>query len=592
MRITHPMVSSQMLMNINRNMRRLDSLYRQESTGKLIQYPSENPILAGRALKFRTALSDTEQYQRNVKQGLSWMEVTNGSFINIQNTILERLKELSTVGASDASGTWEDRQKMATEIQGLIGQLAAEMNVTYAGRYVFSGLRTDMPPVFQTTDNALTYQINQYFKAADIEKTKALQKIYSADIVNVGKGAAITNVTDGAGNPVTVTTKKMDEPDAYIPQAGEVNYIAETGEVIIGEGVDTTAPNFEVTYTGGDNASPKTTFNTTLVDSTEPILSNVTLLKLPYKNIPLASITLGKYDSTAGGRPPSNAPITTGGGVTAYPLTIPPALPIGNIVQKSLNDTDAYKPAPNTINYIPETGELVLSDEMLQEISSYSQSQSLVINYTKTGFAENEPNPIVYFDCTNKTVGSPFNGNSYTMDGQQLEFEFGANTKIPINVLAKDVYTSTMYADLVNFADFVKGVSISDEKKLVDKYKFAYPLATGEEINTMVQEQLTREKKLLETALHDRFKNMIDMAQGYMNNSSFQETDLGVRMNRLELISDRLQQDKDTYKELLSDNEDADFMEILMELSSAESVYMASLKTGANILKMTLADYI
>jgi len=67
---------------------------------------------------------------------------------------------------------------------------------------------------------------------------------------------------------------------------------------------------------------------------------------------------------------------------------------------------------------------------------------------------------------------------------------------------------------------------------------------------------------------------------------------MGTRMSRLELIETRLTDDRVSYTKLLSENEDVDYMEAMMNLNIATSIYEASLNAGANIMKITLADYI
>lgn len=148
MRITNSMMTNRLLTNVNRNMTSLDKYYNQMSTGKKIQMPSEDPITASRALKFRTIVSDTEQYSKNVKQATSWMEITESAFGNI-NSILANMREKCVYGATDGLES-SDREKIITEYNDLLAQLEGELNVTYMGRYVFSGFKTDTPYI--TTD--------------------------------------------------------------------------------------------------------------------------------------------------------------------------------------------------------------------------------------------------------------------------------------------------------------------------------------------------------------------------------------------------------------------------------------------------------
>ncbi len=145
MRVTNPMMTTRLMTNINRNLGNLDTLYTQMSSGKQIQMPSDNPIIATRSLKFRTTVAETEQYDKNVDQAKSWLDITEGAFKNM-NSVLTRMNELSVQGASDTYSP-EERKKILTEMSSLGEQFNNEMNVNYMGRYVFSGYKTDQAPI-------------------------------------------------------------------------------------------------------------------------------------------------------------------------------------------------------------------------------------------------------------------------------------------------------------------------------------------------------------------------------------------------------------------------------------------------------------
>jgi flagellar hook-associated protein 3 FlgL len=87
-------------MHINRNMRSLDRIIRSIETGRRIQRPSDDPIIASRALMFRTNVHENEQFQSNVEQGIAWMNVTEATFNNINNEILLELRNLAVTGAN------------------------------------------------------------------------------------------------------------------------------------------------------------------------------------------------------------------------------------------------------------------------------------------------------------------------------------------------------------------------------------------------------------------------------------------------------------------------------------------------------------
>ncbi len=446
MRITNPIITNTMMININRNVSSLNNYYNQISTGKRIQAPSDDPIIAARALKFRTSVRETQQYQKNVNQGISWMEITEKGFNNV-NSIIEKIRELAVQGATDSYG-YDDRKKINTDIASLTEQLGLEMNITYTGRYVFSGYRTDKPPVLTeaTTEN---YDITQHFSVNDVQDTKSFQNLISD------------------------------------------------------------------------------------LSQTEPIINDIKTIRIPYSN-------------------------ATGVTVTG----------LGGATPKSINDPDAY--SGTSLTYIKETGEIVFP-------KNAAVPANFDVTYTTNGLNKGDLNPEVYFECTRNSDGTAFD-----MKNQDLQYEFGINTRIEINSLAKDVYTDKFYADLKDFVATVDSVKISTIEQLQLKG------ITGEAAN----EAIIKEKQEAQKALQDRFSDLIEQLDNHSKVVSKEHADLGSRMSRLELIENRLMDDELTYTSLLSKNEDTDYMEAIMNLKSAESVYQAALQTGANIIQTTLANFI
>lgn len=66
----------------------------------------------------------------------------------------------------------------------------------------------------------------------------------------------------------------------------------------------------------------------------------------------------------------------------------------------------------------------------------------------------------------------------------------------------------------------------------------------------------------------------------------------GARVNRLETMSEKTTEENFNMTELLSKTEDIDFAQKMMEYSVMESVYTASLQTGARILQPSLLDFL
>lgn len=68
--------------------------------------------------------------------------------------------------------------------------------------------------------------------------------------------------------------------------------------------------------------------------------------------------------------------------------------------------------------------------------------------------------------------------------------------------------------------------------------------------------------------------------------------DLGARMNRLELIEHRLDEQKVIATKTMSDNEDVHFEEAITNLITQESLYRAALATGSRVIQPTLIDFL
>lgn len=141
MRITNNMLINNMMLSLSNNLNRTQKYQSQLATGKKITIPSDDPIVASKALKLRTDVSEIQQYKRNTDDATAWMEITEAT-MNQMTEVIHRLKEL-TNQAANGTNTDEDLLKIKEEVSQLRNQLISLGNATYAGRYLFSGYKTD-----------------------------------------------------------------------------------------------------------------------------------------------------------------------------------------------------------------------------------------------------------------------------------------------------------------------------------------------------------------------------------------------------------------------------------------------------------------
>ena len=141
MRITNNMLTNNMMQSLSSNLSRTQKYFNQLSSGKKITLPSDDPIVASKALKLRTDVAEISQYKRNTDDATAWMDITEAAMNQITQ-VVHRMKEV-TNQAANGTNTAEDIAKIHEEVSQLRKQMVDLGNATYAGRYIFSGFKTD-----------------------------------------------------------------------------------------------------------------------------------------------------------------------------------------------------------------------------------------------------------------------------------------------------------------------------------------------------------------------------------------------------------------------------------------------------------------
>lgn len=93
-RVTSNMMSSQLLLNLNRNARTMNDTQLQLASGRKINKPSDDPVGITYSLRYRAELSSNEQYTKNVDSALSWLDYNDtvlgqaGMLFNVYGSFL------------------------------------------------------------------------------------------------------------------------------------------------------------------------------------------------------------------------------------------------------------------------------------------------------------------------------------------------------------------------------------------------------------------------------------------------------------------------------------------------------------------------
>lgn len=171
MRITNKIMQNNSLYNINNNKVNEDAISTAIMTGKKINRPSEDPVIAIRALRLRANVTELNQYyEKNAEDAEAWLKVTEGALDSISGSesVLVDLRNLVTAGP-DKYKTLTDWQAIVTQIEQLAGEYYAVGNVDYAGRYAFTGYRTDTSLSFMEDTSKKYEDIQDEFNAGNID---------------------------------------------------------------------------------------------------------------------------------------------------------------------------------------------------------------------------------------------------------------------------------------------------------------------------------------------------------------------------------------------------------------------------------------
>lgn len=300
MRVTNLMMTNNALFNLQKQEQRLNTVDQQYTTQKKISAPSEDPIVATRALKLNTTYSEINQYvSKNIPDAQNWMSMTQSALDNTQS-VLKSIYDKCVQGNTDTLSD-RDRNAIATSLSEMRDQIYQEGTSSYSGRFLFTGFKTDtnlefeddvkdqyiitesLDPASLSTESAIINQVDPTKRDTTgtdkmVPERKDFNRLRLAydhtDAASVS-GETVTNAdnstttvpgtptvkytsngTDYVNLPVTRSYATYDEflkdaADSSYPGDSDVIYIAEKGELILGKTANDTlkgSKGFEVQY--------------------------------------------------------------------------------------------------------------------------------------------------------------------------------------------------------------------------------------------------------------------------------------------------------------------------------------------------------
>lgn len=643
MRITTKMMQNTSLRNLNINKALQEKLTNQMSTGKKITRPSDDPVIAIRSLKLNFTLDKIDQYyEKNASDAQSWLELTESALSTVNKILTNDIRN-NIISAKSSYKTVKDREAVITHLRKAMEEIYATGNADSGGRSIFTGYRTDMPLTLTAPKkeyNRITEQftndtidkvtfvdagdistINEgNFKDVDVEGDfeissneiyrkrlaygdldlkkvidpatgKPADPVQYESNIDIGymsdakfDGTGVKMSTTSVSAYVTVNADKIPSEAVFT-----VNVAGDTYTVTIPKGKDSTDPNATITPAGlpagitfsyGDDGTIKIANDNLEPKETATIGTNITK-DAKGKNV----VEFDKKYETS--------------------FTIEP----GNIFASGSND--AYRSVvgdanTNKISYIAETGEILFGEAIAERFKHLPADTEMRVSYEKSDWKKGDLDPVHYFytEREGKTASGKdkilvFNENFLddpSKNGKQIiEYDVGNNQTLQVNTTADEAFTHALGRDVEEVISMLEEYgryqsSLQEVEKLIESEKYN---GTDDEL------KLTRQKEALEEAMTrvldkitKRCDALIEDCDGFFAKTQLAETDCGARLARLKLTQNRLEMQQTNFGELVSENEDADYTDLVIQLKSIEMTYQAALSSISYVMQTSLLDFI
>ncbi|MDE6404911.1 MAG: hypothetical protein K2M20_04570 [Lachnospiraceae bacterium] len=576
MRMTNKIMRNNSAYNINQNKILQDKLTNQMTNQSKIVRPSDDPVVAIRALRLRSNVTTVTQYNdRNAKDADQWLALTADAMNTVDEVLTDLYKQVTV--SADKYETADDLRILMSQMKQLTAEFYSCANVDYAGRYVFSGYRTDLPVTFTEEDmkdmkaHPVSYNIDEKFGFKDISRVNYTEYDTVANIDTATFPQPPTGVDDEKSYQQTVKNTTMYRI--------RISY----------NNLDSLGT--EVEDANGNMVSAGRELNFTMPDGT----------KVTAKAQTDANGVVQK--DTAGN------PIVA---VTAVDAAGNPVAPPPQVAEFA-DQEEAYKAIASGnftgIAYIPTSGEMVFSkdyyDQNFNEAVFNSSPTGFQVNYDKSSWKSGDINPVHYFKCIEtKNMAAPgdtpdlrktaYNTQREAGRDQDIYYDVGYNQQIQVNSRADEIFTHNVQRDMDDFEYYLKQLEDIEALEADLKKKQKDYAEDSDEYKDLALrlEGVEKAWSYIRENVHTKFENQITKYQQYMDDSRVAMTDNATRRSRLDLVSTRLTNQKATFKELQQDNEGIDITEVAVELTASELTYSAALMATGKIMQTNLMNYI
>ena len=533
MRITNGIINNNTKSNILVNKEYSDKYNTMVATGQKITRPSDDPIIAIRALRLNNNISEINQYYgKNIPDAEAWLDITQTALDQTQGVISDVQKYL-TQGASD-DNTAEDRKNILENLKGLRDQIYASGNADYAGRTVFTGYRTSESLTYMKDETQL-FTMVQNFSNKDFET-----------ITYVSGSRDIDPASISGYDPTTYNQTDVQDNEVYRLRLAYQNLTTDQTDI---DGTTLLPRTFTVTLDDGDPTTTPPTPSTTV--------SGTVTVK-----------TLGTDKA-------ENDKLYT---------------QVGDDEVILIADTGELILGKNIADAMRREGSTASFEYSKKE---WEKNDPRPEHYFAAKTIDPDSGRTIRYNYTEDTSKTPTEYNPDFRD-QKIQYEIAYNQKIEINVNADEVFSPYIARDVDELVEVTQNCQDAYDKMkkfegLLDKEGY-----TDAEKNKIQQlyDAATKEFDLYKEKMQKMFSHAMTNFQGYADVLNNKISAMGSLDARLALTKSRVSEQLENFKELADDNINVELTESAIDLKNAELALQAAQQAAATVSKTTLLNYL
>lgn len=552
MRITNSIITANTKANLNTNKVYADKLNTMTASGQKITRPSDDPVVAIRAMRLNTSLTELEQYHgKNIPDASAWFTDTETALSQTDAVLSDIREKLNQ--ASSQENVSDNVKDILEELKQLKVQFYTIGNADSAGRTVFTGYRTGEMLTFME-DDKLLYNIDEKFKKEDLETFDYIKGTTTVDM----HGKALE--PDGTG------AEKSDYTETDVTSVKSYRLRLSYGNITDDIAEATAAgkdPRTAVSYVDSDGNKQAVDFEVVSITgkSSEEIDAIYAKPDTSYLIKETGELVLKKedYDNL----------------IKAKDITV------------SYQKEQWQKGDPRPEHYFKCDTPVDLNDPRTY---SATYPNGIEYNYNRV---DEHGNPTTKSATELDPSETDPNANVTGFKEQDLTYEISFNQSIQINTHANDVYSHDIGRDIDELITITEKVAASETKiKYVqDAIASETDPAKLEELNRNLA-AVKKENTLYKERMHEMYTAAITSFKEYSDDINKQISNVGALTARLEMTKNRVRDQKDNVKILADENINADLSETALDFKNAQLALEAAQMAAGKITKQTLLNYI